>query len=114
MSDPIPAEAEQRRRELLAEIAQLGHVLPGTLNVVANRCGKSNCRCHADPPQLHGPYLTWTRKVAGKTVTRRLTSEQANRYRPWLAADRRLRQLVAELETHSLEVAERAEGWRAK
>lgn len=111
MQPPIPPDAEHRRRELLAEISQLGFVLPGTLNLVTNRCGKPNCRCHADPPKLHGPYLTWTRKVAGKTVTRRLTSEQADRYRPWLAADRQLRRLLSELEALSLEIAERAEGW---
>src|SRR5665647_1924639 len=33
------------------------------------RCGKANCRCKAEPPILHGPYLHWTRTVAGKTVT---------------------------------------------
>ena len=111
MDHPIPPEAEQRRRELLAEITQLGFVLPGTLNVVTNRCGKPNCRCHADPPKLHGPYLTWTRKVAGKTITRHLTREQADRYQPWLAADKKLRQLVTELQALSLETAERAEAW---
>jgi hypothetical protein len=114
MQAPNPNEAERRRHELLAEISKLGYVLPGSLNVVTNRCGKPSCRCHADPPKPHGPYLTWTRKVAGKTVTRRLTTEQAERYRPWLTADRQLRQLVAELEALSLEVAERAEGWGVK
>ena len=114
MQPPIPDEAERRRRELLTEISKLGFVLPGTLNVVTNRCGKPNCRCHADPPKLHGPYLTWTRKVAGKTVTRRLNAEQAERYRPWLAANRRLRELVTELEALSLEIAEQAERRRAK
>jgi hypothetical protein len=107
-------DPERRRRELIAEIGELGFVLPGTLNVVANRCGKPSCRCHADPPRLHGPYLTWTRKVSGKTVTRRLSNEQAERYRPWFAAERRLRELIAELEALSLTVAEHAERWGAK
>lgn len=61
-----PTDPERRRRELIAEISELGFALPGSLNVVANRCGKPTCSCHADPPKLHGPYLTWTRKVAGK------------------------------------------------
>lgn len=105
---------ERRRRALAAEIAEIGFVLPGTLNVVSNRCGKPRCRCHADPPKLHGPYLTWTRKVAGKTVTRRLSVEQAERYRPWFENNRRLRELVGELEALSLQTAERAEGWGRK
>ena len=50
-----------------------GPALPGILTVRAYACGKPGCRCHADPPRLHGPYAEWTRKIAGKTVTRRLT-----------------------------------------
>ena len=113
----MPAEPpphERRYRELLAEIPQTGLVLPGTLNTVMNRCGKPRCSCHADPPRLHGPYITWTRKVAGKTQTRRLTPQQADRYQPWINNYRRLRQLIAELEALSLQAAQDAEGWGKK
>ena len=75
---------------------------------------KPRCACHAGPPKLHGPYLTWTRKIAGKTLTRRLTPDQAERYRPWFEANRRLRELIAELEALSLQAAEHAERWREK
>jgi hypothetical protein len=78
-----PSPAERRRAELLSQITQIGPTLPGSLNTVMNRCGKARCACHADPPHIHGPYITWTRKVAGKTQTRRLTPEQDDRYRPW-------------------------------
>jgi len=109
-----PPSPEHRQRELITQIAQTGFILPGTLNVVMNRCGKSRCACHADPPQLHGPYITWTRKIAGKTVTRRLSPEQAERYRPWIENNRRLRELITELEALSLQTAEQAEGWGEK
>ena len=102
---------EQSLRELRAELAEIDFVLPGTINLALNRCGKPSCACHADPPKLHGPYITWTRKVKGKTVTRRLTPEQLERYRPWFENRRRLRQLIGELEQLSLETAEQAEGW---
>jgi hypothetical protein len=102
---------EQSLRELRAELAEIDFVLPGTINLALNRCGKQSCACHADPPKLHGPYITWTRKVAGKTVTRRLTREQLERYRPWFENRRRLRQLIGQLEQLSLETAEQAEGW---
>jgi hypothetical protein len=52
--------------------------------------------------------------VAGKTVTRTLTEEQAERYRPWFDNARTLRALLADLEAHSLRAAERAEGWPHK
>jgi hypothetical protein len=107
-SHPPP---EPRLHQLQAQLAEIGFVLPGTINVAMNRCGKPNCACHADPPRLHGPYITWTRKVKGKTVTRRLTPEQLERYRPWFENNRRLRQLVSELESLSLQAAEQTEGW---
>lgn len=109
-----PTPPEPRLRELQAQLAEVGFALPGTINVAMNRCGKPNCACHADPPRLHGPYITWTRKVKGKTVTRRLTPEQLERYRPWFENTRRLRQLVSELESLSLQAAEQAEGWERR
>ena len=64
------------------------------------------CACHADPPVLHGPYWQWTRKVAGKTVTRLVPDEQLDDYRQWLDNHRRLRALVAELEALTLAIAD--------
>ncbi len=88
---------------LAAELAGIDYALPGTLARRYLRCGKPVCRCKADPPVLHGPYLHWTRTVAGKTVTRTLTEQQASRYQPWFDNARRLRQLVTDLEAHSLQ-----------
>ena len=105
-----PSPSERRRRELITQIAQIGFILPGSVNVVMNRCGKPRCACHADPPKRHGPYTTWTRKIAGKTITRRLSAEQAERYQPWFEDNRRLRELVSELEALSLQAAQSAEG----
>jgi hypothetical protein len=109
-----PPAPEPRMRELQAQLAEIDFILPGTINIAMNRCGKPSCACHADPPRLHGPYITWTRKVHGKTVTRRLTPEQLERYRPWFENNRRLRQLIGELEHLSLQTAEQAEGWARK
>jgi hypothetical protein len=98
-----PRRSEQRLVELKAELATIDRALPGTINIAMNRCGKPNCACHHEPPKLHGPYITWTRKVNGKTVTRRLSEQQLERYRPWFDNDRRLRALIKEIETLSLE-----------
>ena len=100
------ARAQRQRDMLIAEIAALGWALPGSLTERFTRCGNPTCRCRAEPPQLHGPYPTWTRKVDNKTVTRTLTAEQAARYRPWFDNARRLRELLAELETLSLHAAD--------
>lgn len=95
----------------MAEMAELGFCLPGSLVARTSRCGSTNCRCQTDPNRLHGPYLSWTRKVAGKTVTRNLSAGQVERYRPWFENARRLRELISELEALSALVAARAEKW---
>jgi hypothetical protein len=58
--------------------------------------------------------ITRTRKVSGKTITRRLTPEQLNRDQPWFENNRRLDQLIQELEAPSLDAANQAEGRGAK
>src|SRR5664279_1723652 len=93
-----------------ADLVGSDYALPGTLASRYMRCGKTNCRCKAEPPVLHGPYLHWTRTLAGKTVTRTLTQEQASRYQPWFDNARRLRELITELEGRSLRVFLDAEG----
>ena len=101
-----PATIERRRAKITAEIAALGLPLPGSLVERSTRCGNTGCRCHADPPQLHGPYLTWTRKVDNKTVTRTLDVAQADALRPLLDSSRRLRELISELEALALRQVE--------
>ena len=87
------ADYERRYRELLGELADLGFIRSGSLAPRFNYCGKPNCRCHADPPQPHGPYFQWTAKVDRQTVNRRLSARQAELYREWIANDRRLRKM---------------------
>jgi hypothetical protein len=97
--------------DIAARLASIGFALPGTLIQRSHTCGKAGCRCMADPPRPHGPFYQWTRKVAGKTVTRRLTVEQIARYGTWFDNAKRARELLAELEALSLRIAEREEGW---
>lgn len=105
---------EERRAGLMAELAEIGSVLPGSIVMRSTRCGNRRCRCRGEPPQLHGPYPTWTRKVANKTVTRTLNAEQLERYRSWFDNARKLRALLSELEALSLEEVDQAEGWGRK
>jgi hypothetical protein len=105
---PRPSRDERaRKRALLAEIDHIGWFLRGSLLRVANRCGNPSCRCKADPPRLHGPYWQWTRKVAGKTVSVRLTDAQAELVRAWIDNGRRFDQKLAELDQLSLAVTNR-------
>jgi hypothetical protein len=101
--EPSPAQQAARDR-IAAELAQAGFALPGTLTVRSYPCGKHDCRCHADPARLHGPYAQWTRKIGGKTVTRRLTPGQLAAYQPLFDNAKKLRDLLAELQALTMQI----------
>lgn len=90
-------EARQIALEL-ARLARGGRILPGSIVERQTQCGRPNCACQGDPPRRHGPYFQWTRKVANKTVGRRLTAEQHDDFQFWLQNGRRVRELVSRLE----------------
>jgi hypothetical protein len=100
--------AQQRR--IAKALSEIGLALPGSLTVKAYRCGKANCRCKAEPPQLHGPYAFWTRKIDGKTVSRMLSEDELAEYQPLFDNARKLRDLVSELQDLTLQLVEEADG----
>ena len=107
-----PAEAKRlasyqvELKRLTAQLADIGFISPGSLIRRYTTCGKPGCRCQADPPQPHGPYWQWTRTVAGKTITRRVTDDQVPLYQAWIANRRRLHELIADIEEISRQASE--------
>ena len=97
----------ERYETLKRSIADVGLVRRGSLVRRFMPCGRPGCRCQADPPELHGPYHQWTRKVRGKTITVRLSPSQARLFEEWIGNDRRLRKLLAQMEKVSLRATER-------
>lgn len=91
------AELEARYAALARSLGQIGFIAQGSLRERFTHCNKPGCRCGAEPPRLHGPYWQWTAKVAGRTVTRRLSQAEAARYKQWIANDRELRRIVAQM-----------------
>ncbi|MHB8290473.1 MAG: DUF6788 family protein [Acidimicrobiales bacterium] len=104
----VDARRQAKQRRLAAQLGEIGFALPGSLTVKAYRCGKQNCRCHADPPRLHGPYAFWTRKVNNKTVTRMLNEQELADYQSMFDNARKIRDLVSQLHELSLELVEPA------
>lgn len=101
-------DLQRRHRELADEILNLGLISQGSLVLRHTKCGSQACRCHADPPQLHGPYWQWSRRdpETGKTITRRLSERQATLYQEWIANRHRLNEIVAEMERVCAQAAE--------
>lgn len=99
--------AHQRRyRQLANRLADIGLITSGSITRRYTRCGTPSCRCHGEPPQPHGPYYQWTTKVAGKTVTRRLTETQARLYQEWIDNDRQLRALIGQMREEAAQATE--------
>ena len=105
MADDLP-QLRRRHQTLAARLGTIGFALPGSITRRYTYCGKHGCRCQASPPRPHGPYYQLTRKVAGKTVTTRLTEGQAARYAEWIANQRELRRVLSEMEDISRQAAE--------
>jgi hypothetical protein len=103
---PTLATLQAELDRLKAQIAQVGFVCSGSVVRRYMPCGKPGCRCQADPPKLHGPYWQYTHKVDGKTITRRLTPDQARLYQQWIANRRRIGQLLVQMEQVSAQAAE--------
>ncbi len=88
--------AYRRRYQALADqLTEIGFITAGSLTSRHTRCANPNCRCHHGQP--HGPYWQWTAKVNGKTITKRLTPEQAQHYQRWIDNDRRLHAILKQM-----------------
>ena len=103
-------QLEKRLRDCRSEYARIkarirdvGFICEGSLVERWTSCGKPNCRCTSDPPQRHGPYYQLTWKERGKTVTRRLSPEQAQLYQQWIANRRELEALLHQMREISWE-----------
>jgi len=59
------------------------------------------------PPRLHGPYYQWSYKLRGKTVSMRMTPEQAKLCEEWVENHRRLKNIIRKMETLSLKETDR-------
>lgn len=98
---------QQAYQALRRSLSDVGYFRRGSLVRRFMPCGKSGCACQASPPSLHGPYYQWTRKVRGKTVTIRLTREQADALAGWIATGRQLDRVVAQMERLALRATDR-------
>ena len=98
---------EERYEVLKRSITAVGLIRHGSLVQRFMPCGKPGCRCQAIPPELHGPYYQWTHKVRGKTVTVRLTQEEADLFAEWIKNERQFYKIIAEIEAVALRITNR-------
>jgi Family of unknown function (DUF6788) len=106
MADTEIDQLHARYRELADQVRRLGFIATGSVIERYTVCGTPTCRCRADPPMRHGPYFQYSRKLGGKTLTRRLTTEQAQRYRDWITNRRTLDDLIDQMDQLSRQAAD--------
>lgn len=96
---PEAAELEAAREEyrrLAASIAELGLVHHGS---IVHRFARQDDEGPGTAGKARGrkSYYQWTSKVAGKTISRTLSTEEAALYREWIANDRELRSILQQM-----------------
>lgn len=92
-------------RAIMAELADLGFCLQGSVTRRWMECGKAACLCHVEDSARHGPYHQWSWKSAGRTCSVYLDEEQAAICKEWIKNNRRLEKIVRRLRAFSLRAA---------
>ena len=94
MKKPSRHRLRQRTQALRRAISTLDFVASGTLHTRMKVCGRSNCRCAADPNARHGPYHERSRRHNQRLLHSVLTSEQAKLLTEAIANYRKIQQLL--------------------
>jgi hypothetical protein len=92
-------------RTLTAQIPNVGFIWGGSVQSQWLTCGTPGCACHRDPKARHGPYIYWTSKVAGRTVSRLLRSPEAELLSEWVQNRRQLDRIFREMKKLSQRAA---------
>lgn len=88
------------------ELNDIGFILTGSIITNYTRCYSAGCRCMDDSEYRHGPYYNWTRKIRGKTVTVRLTKEEAETLKKWTENKKLFYEIIKKMEKITLDAVE--------
>jgi uncharacterized protein DUF6788 len=112
MPRPRLSQAQRRLEALRADyeaakarLADVGFTCEGSLVERYTSCHNPRCRC-TDPAQRHGPYWQLSWKEGGRTISRIISTEEAERYREWIANRRHLEEIVTHMPDISREATE--------
>jgi hypothetical protein len=97
---------EKEFNDLKRTLLDCGYVCPGSVVERYMPCGKSTCRCMTNANNRHGPYYEWSQKIRGKTVTVRLTKEQAAFYAAFTKNNQKLRKTCERMRSISMKIAQ--------
>lgn len=93
----ILRECEAKHKALAERMADIGFIYQGTVVKRFMKCGRSSCACHKDPALRHGPYYYWSTKVGGKSVSKLITSQEAELLGRWVKNRGEMEAITAEM-----------------
>ncbi len=96
---------ESAFKRLLSELGNIGYIWQGSLTRRMMTCGTKACACHTDENKRHGPYVYWSTKKAGRTVSRLLDADEAELLGEWIENRRELDRITREMVAISEKVA---------
>lgn len=96
---------EKQYALLLERLSGIGFIWPGSIQRRMLTCGKPKCACHDDPQARHGPYIYWTTKKRSKTVSKLLSTEEADLYKEWIDNRKQLEKIVMQMKNVSQRAA---------
>ena len=99
------ARLSQDYAQVRAELAEIGYILQGSVTQRRIPCGKIACACTTDVGAWHGPYIKWSRRKGGRTVSTYLTPAQAALCREWIDNNRKLEKIISRMLKLSLRIA---------
>jgi len=92
------AKEEERIRQILHQLVNLGPMLPGSLSKQWNVCGTPGCQCKdRKKPIRHGPYFQLSFSVKGRSSTLFIKSSDVPEVKRRIRRYRQFRELVMAL-----------------
>jgi len=100
------SKSTRKYEKLKEKLTSMGWIATGSVMNIYRTCGKPGCACANDKLARHGPYLVWTRKINGKTITRTLSELQAKECLRAIQNLRKLEEIVGEMKAVSTKTIE--------
>jgi hypothetical protein len=89
-------ELEEKRKRVGERLTGGGDMRQGSVYERYSKCGKAGCRCASEEKYLHGPKVTLTKTVGGKTVLRTIPKGAVESTREQIARFQEFRRLSQE------------------
>ncbi len=96
-------QLQNKQKQIFSKFLDIGFIWQGTIIWRYLTCGRDGCSCMKDPSMRHGPYPYWTTKKSGKTISRKLSAEEAEILEPWIENRRIIENMLEEMKEISEE-----------